>query len=372
MPKQKNTDNRVIPYQLYWDELDQILKNSETYLPFLLEQDEEKISVSDKIRSIFLFRVPYFVGPLNEHSNYSWLKRKQGKIYPWNFEQMVDLEESEEQFIRRMTNTCTYLPGEVVLPKDSLYYHKFMVLNEINTIAINGQRLPVKLKQQIYEELFMKKKKITRKKLIGYLISNGIIEKNQEAMISGIDEEIHSDLTPQISFRRLLQQEILSETDVERIIERSSYAEDKERLNRWVQKQYPNLSEEDRKYICSIKIKDFGRLSKKFLCEIEGIDTKTGKIFTIISALWNTQNNLMELLSERYTFKQVIDQYVEEYYSENPCKLEQRLDEMSISSAVRRSIYRTIDVIKDITKAFGKPEKIFIEMTRGGTAEQKN
>ena len=136
MPKQKNTDNRVIPYQLYWDELDQILKNSETYLPFLLEQDEEKISVSDKIRSIFLFRVPYFVGPLNEHSNYSWLKRKQGKIYPWNFEQMVDLEESEEQFIRRMTNTCTYLPGEVVLPKDSLYYHKFMVLNEINTINL--------------------------------------------------------------------------------------------------------------------------------------------------------------------------------------------------------------------------------------------
>lgn len=372
MPKQKNTDNRVIPYQLYWDELDQILKNAETYLPFLLEQDEEKNSVSDKIRSIFLFRVPYFVGPLNEHSNYSWLKRKQGKIYPWNFEQMVDLEESEEQFIRRMTNTCTYLPGEVVLPKDSLYYHKFMVLNEINTIAINGQRIPVKLKQQIYEELFMKKKKITRKKLIGYLISNGIIEKNQETMISGIDEEIHSDLTPQISFRRLLQQEILSETDVERIIERSSYAEDKERLNRWVQKQYPNLSEEDRKYICSIKIKDFGRLSKKFLCEIEGIDTKTGEIFTIISALWNTQNNLMELLSERYTFKQVIDQYVEEYYSENFCKLEQRLDEMSISSAVRRSIYRTIDVIKDITKAFGKPEKIFIEMTRGGTAEQKN
>ena len=259
MPKQKNTDNRVIPYQLYWDELDQILKNAETYLPFLLEQDEEKNSVSDKIRSIFLFRVLYFVGPLNEHSNYSWLKRKQGKIYPWNFEQMVDLEESEEQFIRRMTNTCTYLPGEVVLPKDSLYYHKFMVLNEINTIAINGQRIPVKLKQQIYEELFMKKKKITRKKLIGYLISNGIIEKNQETMISGIDEEIHSDLTPQISFRRLLQQEILSETDVERIIERSSYAEDKERLNRWVQKQYPNLSEEDRKY----KDKRFWKVVKK-------------------------------------------------------------------------------------------------------------
>ena len=57
---------------------------------------------------------------------------KAGKIYPWNFENVIDVEQSAENFIRRMTNKCTYLIGEDVLPKDSLLYSKFMVLNELN------------------------------------------------------------------------------------------------------------------------------------------------------------------------------------------------------------------------------------------------
>lgn len=370
MPKQKDANNRVIPYQLYWYELDRILINAEKYLPFLSVTDEDNLSISDKIRSIFLFRVPYFVGPLNSSSSYAWLERKAGKIYPWNFEQMVDLDWSEEKFIRRMTNTCTYLPGETVLPKDSLCYHKFMVLNEINNITINGLRIPVNLKQRIYEDLFMQKKKITRKKLVDYLISNGVIEAGQDDLISGIDKDIHSDLTPQIAFRRLLKEEILSEKDVEKIIERSSYAEDKQRLDNWLIKNYPILSEEDRKYICGIKLKEFGRLSKRFLCGIEGVDTETGEVHTILSALWHTQYNLMELLSSRFTFKQAIDDYVEEYYIENPRTLEQRLDEMHVSNAARRPIYRTLALLKDVTKALGAPEKIFIEMTRGAATQK--
>lgn len=67
-----------------------------------------------------------------------------------------------------------------------------MVLNEINNITINGLRISVDLKQRIYEDLFMQKKKITRKKLVDYLISNGVIEKGQEDLISGIDTDIHS------------------------------------------------------------------------------------------------------------------------------------------------------------------------------------
>ena len=47
---------------------------------------------------------------------------------------MIDDDASEEAFIKKMTNQCTYLPGEAVLPKDSLCYQKFMVLNEINNI----------------------------------------------------------------------------------------------------------------------------------------------------------------------------------------------------------------------------------------------
>ena len=44
---------------------------------------------------------------------------------------------------------------------------------------------------------------------------------------------------------------------------------------------------------------------------------------------------------------------------------------MRVSNSVRRPVYRTLAVVKDIEKAFGKPDKIFVEMTRGGLSDQK-
>lgn len=62
MPKQVNGDNRTIPYQLYWFELNKLLNNAKEYLPFLNEADEDGITVIEKILSVFEFRVPYYVG----------------------------------------------------------------------------------------------------------------------------------------------------------------------------------------------------------------------------------------------------------------------------------------------------------------------
>ena len=371
MPKQKTTDNRVIPHQLYLYELKKIIQNASTYLPFLEEKDNSGLTVGEKVVSVFKFRIPYFVGPLNENSSHAWIERKAGKIYPWNFEEMVDLDSSEQNFIQRMTNYCTYLPGEPVLPKDSLCYHKFMVLNEINNIKINGCAISVEDKQRIYQELFMQMKKVTRKKLISYLVANGLIEKGEEESVTGIDVEIKSNLAPQIAFRRLLENGTLQESDAEKVIERASYAEDKTRLGKWLTKNYPQISEEDRRYLCNLKFKDFGRLSAKFLTELEGADKETGEITTILKAMWDTNNNLMELLSDKYTFKENIDVIRNEYYTEHKATLQQRLDDMYISNAVRRPIYRTLDIVGDVYKAFGAPEKIFIEMTRGSDESQK-
>ena len=59
-PKQVNSDNRVIPYQLYWYELNLILNNASAYLDFLNDSDEYG-SVKDKILSLMEFRIPYYV-----------------------------------------------------------------------------------------------------------------------------------------------------------------------------------------------------------------------------------------------------------------------------------------------------------------------
>ena len=374
LPKQKDSDNRVIPNQLYLFELKEILKNTSEYLPFLNETDEDGITTKSKIESIFSFRIPYFVGPLNKNSDKAWLIRKaEGKIYPWNFEKMVDLEASEEAFIQKLTNKCSYIPGADVLPKDSFLYHKFEVLNEINNLKINGEKISVELKQRIFNELFMSKKKVTRKNIENFLVANNFLEPENISDLEGIDITIKSDLAPQHAFRKLIESKILTENDAEKIIARATFAEDKSRLSKWLEKEFPNIKESDRKYICNIKIKDFGRLSRKFLDELQGINKETGEPCTIIGALWNTNFNLMEILAnDRFTFTEEIQKLRKTYYSEHgDLKLEDRLDEMYISNAVKRPVYRALDIVRDVTKAFGAPTKIFVEMTRGGTKDQK-
>ena len=64
LPKQVDGDNRVLPNQLYKYELKRILENAGNYLPFLFSKDSEGRTVSEKILSVFDFRVPYYVGPL--------------------------------------------------------------------------------------------------------------------------------------------------------------------------------------------------------------------------------------------------------------------------------------------------------------------
>ena len=60
--------------------------------------------------------------------------------------------------------------------------------------------------------------------------------------------------------------------------------------------------QDDFRELPGIKIKDFGRLSKKFLVDFEGMCKETGEISTVLRLMWETNNNLMELLSDKYTF----------------------------------------------------------------------
>ena len=373
LPKQRDTDNRVIPQQLYRLELDEILRHAASYLRFLNDADEDGLTVKEKILSIFDFKIPYYVGPLGKNGKFAWCKRKaDGRIYPWNFEQKIDLDASEDEFIRRMTNTCTYLPGEDVLPTASLLYSRYTVLNEINNLKINGNSIPVEVKQLIYTELFEKHSRVSLGSIKELLRSRGLISKDDE--ISGVDIQIKSSLKSLHVFSALLKDKKVSETDVETIIERAAYSEDKLRLRKWLAERYPQLTEDDRKYITRLNLKGFGRLSGKLLSGVYGTlkESGTGEALTIIEAMWQTNENLMQLLSDRYTYRESIEAFTREYYEANPQSLSDRLSEMYVSNAVKRPIIRTLDITKDVVKAMGcPPKKIFIEMARGGTADQK-
>ena len=374
MPKQVNNDNRVIPYQLYYYELSKILDTVSKYLPFIDEVDSDGYSNRQKLLSIMEFRVPYYVGPLHrehEKSSFAWVQRKaNGRIYPWNYKEKVDLDGSEQAFINKMTNQCSYLPGEDVLPKYSLKYCAFEVLNEINNIKINGIDIPVECKQGIYR-LFEKKRKVTRKDILDYLKSNNYMTDHDE--MTGIDVNVKSSLKSYHDFRKLLESEMLNNKEVEEIITYLTYTEDKARIRKFLNEKYANLPEEDRKYISKLKYKDFGRLSEKFLVGVKAAIVDTGECVNLMHALWETNDNLMQIIfSDKYTFKEQIESEKQQYYENNPKSLEQLLDDMYVSNAVKRPIYRTLDVVNDVRKACGRPpKKIFVEMARGGGEKGK-
>lgn len=371
LPKQRDSDNRIIPQQLYRMELNQILRNAEGYLPLLRQCDADELTVKEKILSIFSFHIPYYVGPLNRSSGNAWFQRKaDGKILPWNLEKIVDLDASEDAFIRRMTNQCTYLPGEDVLPEKSLLYGRFTVLNELNNLKVNGCPIPVDVKQLLFTQVFCRYKRVTPKKIKDCLISNGLVEKDAE--LSGIDESIHASLSAYHIFRNLLESKRLTETQVEEIIFRCAYSEDRGRLLRWLRENYA-LSEGDYRYISCQNLKGFGRLSRRFLTQLQGGLVSDGERKSILEWMWDTNENLMQLLSDRYTFSQTIQAESLAYYAkpEHQKTLAQRLKDERLPGSVRRAIHRTLDIVQDVANAAGAPQKIFVEMARGGTPDQK-
>ncbi len=376
MPKQVMGDNRVIPYQLYYSELKQILENASAYLPFLSERDDMGYITKDKILSIMEYRIPYYVGPLHKDgSRFAWIvRKKEGRIYPWNFEEVVDLDASEQAFMDKLTNTCTYIPGEKVLPKNSLLYAKFMVLNEINNLRINGNRIDVELKQAIYEDLFKKYRTVSVSKIREYIKTNHLGKiGDKDFELTGVDITIKSSLKAYHDFRRLIESGVLTENDAEDIVTLITYVEDKKRVKKKIKESYPQLEEADLNYVSKLKYADFGRLSKLFLEGLKAADKNTGEQTSIIQALWNYNINLMELIhSDLFTFGEEMEECRKQYYEENPASIDSLLDDLYVSNAVRRPIYRTLAVVKDIVKATKcPPKKIFVEMARGGGEKGK-
>ena len=194
--------NSVLPYQVHKAEMDEILRVASNDYPFLTEKDADGLTVINKLDAIIKFRIPYYVGPVgrNDKAVSGWaVRKKDGKILPWNWNDIIDEDASAEGFIRAMTNKCTYLPGEDVLPKNSLLYSRFMVLNELNNVRVNGVLLTVEQKQTVFRELFQTRRKVSVKQLQKFMITEGWYTKDEDLQITGIDGDFIAKLSSSLS-----------------------------------------------------------------------------------------------------------------------------------------------------------------------------
>lgn len=380
LPLILHADNGLFPYQVNEAELKKILENAEKDFPAFAEKTDG-LTVSDRICSIMRFRIPYYVGPLNDHhkdkGGNSWIvKKKEGKILPWNFDEMVDKAASNENFMRRMTSKCTYIHGADVLPKCSVVYQKYNTLNQLNKLKINGEAISVELKQRLYRDLFLVYPKVSANKIKKYLMEIGEIKRTEsdEYKISCEENEFTASMSTYITLKRILGD--LVDTDevlCEDIVLWHTLNTDKSVVEKLIRNKYSDILDDEKiRKLKGLNFKDFGKLSKEFLCGIYGkVDKETGEAsHTILSLLYDTNMNLNEIInSPEYDFKGAI---ANANGDESGDVTYETLEEMYISPATRRGIWQALKMCDEYVSALGRtPDKIFVEVTRTNKSEQK-
>lgn len=381
-----NQNNSSIPYRLHQDDLTLILKALVRDYPIFKEKDADGYRACDKILKIFTFQIPYYVGPLSKYprkNGNSWMIRKAGeetgRIFPWNFDQKVDRERSAEEFLKRMLKDCQKLSGKKVLPKNSLLYSKYMVLNELNNIRFDGKKIPCDAKRVIYEGFFKggqgcdtKSKKIKLNVLKEWLKTENIHVKE----LSGVaDDTIQSSLKSYHDFKGIIG--VIVDTDplmVESMIyDILVFGDDRNILRKRIEKDANNkLTDDQIDAISRLSYSGWGSFSREFL---DG-DVKNERGQTIIEALYESNENLEELMSQKHTFQVSVNEQnrgknlekESQFFSyQKMCDIAKRFYP---SPAVKRSVWQTLMIVNEIRKIqCCDPSRIFIEFAR---EKQKN
>ena len=370
LPKQLTADNGVIPNQVHAKEMRAVLTNAQQYLSFLLEKDEGGRTVSERILQLFSFQIPYYVGPLSPNAPNGWAVRIQpGAVMPWNLSEKIDLDKTSERFIENLVRSCSYLRGEKVLPKSSLLYQKYCVLNEINALSISGERISPELKQSIYHDLFETGRRVTRKKIEQYLERRGLIQEAEQ--LTGVDIQINNSLNSYGRFHEIfgdkLRQDRYLRAAEEIVFLCTVYGDSRALLKKRLSEEFSEYLPDEKTVnrIAGCRFHDWGRLSRELL-ELKGCDTSTGEEVSVIQAMWDNNLNLMELLnSDRFTFRQELDARQTAAGSTLSSISQEDLDEYYFSAPVKRMIWQTIQIIQELEHVLGRPPKrVFIEMAR--------
>ena len=363
--KQRTFDNGSIPYQIHLQEMRAILDKQAKFYPFLAKNKE-------RIEKILTFRIPYYVGPLARgNSDFAWSIRKRNeKITPWNFEDVIDKESSAEAFINRMTSFDLYLPEEKVLPKHSLLYETFTVYNELTKVRFiaesmrDYQFLDSKQKKDIVRLYFKGKRKVTDKDIIEYLHA---IDGYDGIELKGIEKQFNSSLSTYHDLLNIINdKEFLddssNETFIEEIIHTLTIFEDREMIKQRLSK-FDNIFDKSvLKKLSRRHYTGWGKLSAKLINGIR--DEKSGN--TILDYLIDdgvSNRNFMQLIhDDALSFKKKIKKAQIIGDKDN---IKQVVKSLPGSPAIKKGILQSIKIVDELVKVMGRePESIVVEMAR--------
>lgn len=400
LPRQNSRNNGVFPYQLNLNEMKTIIENQSKYYPFLKDKAPsfpDGKTEEYKIVSLLKFKMPYYIGPLSQPNNYvrddkrdnHWVQFKgennQGIINPWNFSQIVDLEGTADKFISNLTNYCTYIFGENTLPKESLIFQAYKVLNDLNNLKVNGSLISKEDKDYIIQNVYLKKKKIKGKDIVNALKNKyKLSDEDPTVTTKGSGKSIGEDEVDLTMFNSSLSSFIdMSNPNAfgpefykdsakfelaEKVIELITIVEDKELLKERLKKL--ELSDNQVNYLFKQKYSGWAPLSRKLLdgITIDCVNENTGEVYpvTIIDVMRDTPLNFMEIYETKESQFSGFKEKVAELNDEKNICRDDLIDESYASPAMKRSVRQTFKVIDELKNTLNIDhfDRIFVEATR--------
>lgn len=372
-----NADNRLIPYQVHYNELDKILENF-----VRVEDSDGSKKIKDRVLKIMKFKVPYFVGPLSNknskpNDNY-WLVKKEGyektTVTPFNFDDVVDKKRTNEEFIKRMLRNCTYLQEEPCMQQETILYQTYIFYNTVNKIKINGTPLTKEQKDILYNSL-LSSKSLSKGKLLSLL-------NLKEAEVSGFsktgeDKPLSISLSAIKRFRTIFPNHINNEFYInfyDDVVNDISFIDDNELENKKsvinnLLKSYKTIEINNEQFnqLTKIKSERWGNLSYALLNELLLMkDIKTGEMATVMDILKDSDKNLMEVLFIGDNMTIIDNQNDKDADLTTINNVHEYLKTKYISPQARRAIIQAVRIVDEIIKIMGgqKPKNIAIEFTR--------
>ncbi len=391
LERQNSSDNGVYPYQLNKQEMEVILEKQSKYYEFLNSKDAEGISTKEKIAKILEFKIPYYVGPLicgndkDPRGHFSWIKKNddKAKIYPWNFDKIVDKDASAQEFIKRMLNKCTYLPDCYCLPKASLLFQEYEVLSLLNKVTVNGKFMSKEMKADLIENLFKTKTKVTTKIIKDYF--KGKTDHEPEVLTSGGKEltDLNASMSSYVFFSKVLGKEYVDTHvgQVEDIIRDLTIFEDSSIVKRRLETKYGISDKQAVNAIKNKRLTGWGRLSRELLELKTPFETSDGEIIekSLISLMRDTNLNLMELINDnKFTFGEQIRDANNDFDDmvktpeEKHKAIVDFVDDSYVSPGMKRPLIQAMAIIEDVEKILHAPiDEYYIECTRSNREEKK-
>ena len=381
MLKQRTKANGAIPVQLQQRELDQIIANQSKYYDWLAKPnpvEKHRASKPYQLDELLTFRIPYYVGPLitpkqqaeSGENVFAWMVRKNpsGNITPYNFDEKVDREASANTFIQRMKTTDTYLIDEDVLPKQSLLYQKYEVLNELNNVRINNEALSTDQKQRLIHEVFERHSSVTIKQVVDNLVAHGDFAQRPEIRGLADEKRFLSSLSTYHQLKEILHGAIDDSTklhDIENIITWSTVFEDAA-IFKTKLAEIDWLDPATIKKLSNIRYRGWGQFSRKLL---DGL--KLGNGHTVIQELMLSNHNLMQILADE-TLKETMTELNQDKLKTDD--IEDVINDAYTSPSNKKALRQVLRVVEDIKHAANgqDPSWLYIETADGtGTAGKR-